>query len=143
MNWKPPVTLAACPAPLAQGPSCWAPGPLPLTAPARWSGHHALCRGWLGRQAKEHDARSMALAPWVSKLVRQPRPTDEGYRSAALAWRCADLGSWSVALEAPMKLPTIFSALPSTKAGSQAAGGPFRGGLGAPHSRCPQDKRPK
>ena len=69
-----------------------------------------------------------------------------------LAPRILDLGPWvlaryvrplvRVSSEAQMKLPPIFSALPSNKAHAQSAGGDL-GGMGAVHSRCPQDKRPK
>ena len=91
--------------------------------------------------------RSMPLAAWLSDLGPRSLSANRGPRAELIghqrfAWRSADLGSWSVPLEAGMKLPTILSAHPSTKARSQAAGGPFRGDGGPPTADAPKTNGP-
>ena len=88
--------------------------------------------------------RTMRLAAWLSNLEAccQPRPKGLAHSSPASARRSMDRGSWSVPLEAQMKLPTILSTHPSTKARSQAAGGPFRGDGGPPTADAPKTNGP-
>lgn len=67
------------------------------------------------------------LAAWFSDLGPRGLSANQGPRTKLKGRRRLHGGPWTLAFVAPMKLPTIFSALLSNKGRSQGAGGPFRG----------------
>jgi len=115
--------------PLGPGTGCSKAGPGPVA------------QGASGR-------RSWCLTPAACFLDlgidpnQDPRSALIGRRRLRVGPWALDLGSWSVAFEARMKLPTIFSALLSNKGRAQGAGGPFRGDGGPPAADAPKTNSP-